>query len=260
METVQKRSTTLQESVRERLLTRFRELGLTGYAAKAYLTLLTEPGISAGTICKETGIPDSKIYYALDELVRHHLVVMQRGNPSYYRPVDAKQTVENLKREAQEDFSRRVKGIEALTREIEPLLASHESEKSVELAYIIKGKRNVLSQMMRTIEAADSEVLLMNSGRDLLDGLLPALREARRRGLKVRIAIYGDLSAMRNFRFTELKLSKCDCNILITDSRRLVTVTRHYGEIAYAIVTDDPNIISVSRSFYKNPACCVIAK
>src|SRR6266849_6056691 len=123
MAAAQKHKTPLQEPIKEQLLSRLRELGLSGYAAKAYLTLLVEPNLSAGSICKETGIPDSKIYYALEELARRHLVIVQRGNPSLYRPVDAKQAVESLKREAEEVFNRSLRGIETLAKEIEPLLS-----------------------------------------------------------------------------------------------------------------------------------------
>ncbi len=248
--------TSLQEPIKSQLITRLRELGLTGYAAKAYATLLTEPELSAGRICKATGIPDSKIYYALDELIKHHLVLVQRGNPSLYRPVSSKQASDSMKREAEENYGERVRSIEAVAREIEPLLASHEDEQPIELAYIVKGKRNILAHMLRTISGAKEDVLIMNSSRDLLEGVLPALQEAHERGLKVRVAVYGAPGELKNLRFSELKLSKCDCDLLIADSKRLVTITRADAENGYAIITGDRNMISLSRSFYDNPTCC----
>ncbi len=254
--TAQNIKTALQEPIKAQLLSRLRELGLSGYAAKAYLTLLVEPDLSAGGICKETGTPDSKIYYALEELVRRHLVLVQRGNPSLYRPVDAKQAMESLKQEAEQAFNQNLRGIETLAREIEPLLSSQAEEQEIELAYIVKGKRNILAHMIRTIEAAKEEVLVMNSGESLLEGLLPALQGARERGLRVKVAVYGDPGEVRKLRFSELKQSKCDCNVLITDSRRLVTISRPEAENGYAIITEDPNMISLSRSYYDNPTCC----
>lgn len=251
-----KTKTTLQEPIKDQVITRLRELGLTGYAAKAYATLLSEPELSAGRICKETGIPDSKIYYALDELIKHHLVLVQRGNPSLYRPVGSKQAAESLKREAEENYDQSVKRIEALANDIEPLLATHDDEHPVELAYIVKGKRNILAHMVQTIGGAKEDILVMNSSRDLLEGVLPSLEQARERGLKVRVAVYGDPSELRSLRFSELKLSKCDCDLLIADSKRLVTVTRANAENGYAIITEDRNMISLSWSFYDNPTCC----
>ena len=256
MAIAQRHRTSLQEPIKEQLLSRLRELGLSGYAAKAYLTLLVEPDLSAGSICRETGIPDSKIYYALEELARRHLVIVQRGNPSLYRPVDVKQAVESLKQEAEEVFNRSLQGIEVLGREIEPLLSSQAEYQEIEIAYIVRGKRNILAHMVRTIEAAREEVLVMSSGRGLLEGLLPALQGAHERGLRVKVAVYGDPKEVGRLRFSELKLSKCDCNLLITDSKRLVTTSRPEAENGYAIITEDPNMISLSRSFYDNPTCC----
>ncbi len=246
----------LEGELRERLLARLRDVGLTGYAAKAYLALIVEPGVSAGDICKATGIPDSKVYYALEDLVRRHIVIAQHGNPSLFRPVDAGQIAESLKREAQEAFDHEVRVIEELVKEITPLLASQEGAQEVELAYIVKGRRNILAHMIRTIESAENEILMMNSGKELLEGLLPALQKAQERGLKVRVAVYGDSGGVRKMGFTELKVSNCNCNLLIADSKLLMTVARQEEENAYAIITGDRNMISLSRSYYDNPACC----
>lgn len=256
MESQQKAKTPLEEPLREQLLTRLRELELTGYAARAYASLLRKPDTSAGSICKETGIPDSKIYYALEELSRRHLVVVQRGNPSLYRPVDAKTAAESLKREAEENYAQRVRSIDALAKEIGPMLDSRVDDQGIELAYIVKGKRNILAHMLRTIKGAEEEVLVMNSARDLLAGILPSLQEAHELGLRVKVAVYGDPSEVRRLKASELKLSKCDCNLLIADSRRLVTVARPEEENTYAIITEDPNMIALSKSFYDNPTCC----
>lgn len=206
----------------------------------------------------ETGIPDSKIYYALEELSGHHLIVVQRGNPSLYRPEDAHQVAENLRAEAKEEFDRRVRSIEDLARTVEPFLYAREDEGAIELAYIVKGTRNILSRMAREIEAAREEVLAIISSHELLEGLLPSLKTAQGRGVDVKLAVFGDKSSLRSLKFSEVKLSVCDCNILITDYRRLVTVSHHGDENAYAIISDDPNMIAMSRSYYESPTCCSV--
>src|SRR3972149_567886 len=45
-----------------------RELGLGGYAADAFCALVRVSEATAGDLVRKTGIPDSKIYYALAEL------------------------------------------------------------------------------------------------------------------------------------------------------------------------------------------------
>src|SRR3972149_548363 len=56
-----------------------RELGLGGYAADAFCALVRVSEATAGDLVRKTGIPDSKIYYALDELAERGLVEVQAG-------------------------------------------------------------------------------------------------------------------------------------------------------------------------------------
>src|SRR3989304_384624 len=64
-----------------------RRLGLSGYAAGAFCPLVGVPEATAGDLVRKTGIPDSKIYYALDELAERGLVEVQAGKPKTYRAV-----------------------------------------------------------------------------------------------------------------------------------------------------------------------------
>jgi len=51
-----------EATVRDRIVSRLKELGLSTHEARAYTTLLTHPGVTASTLCKETNIPDSKLH------------------------------------------------------------------------------------------------------------------------------------------------------------------------------------------------------
>ena len=52
--------------LKDSIATKLRELGLSSFAARALVSLLDNSPQSAGSICNATGIPDSKIYYALE--------------------------------------------------------------------------------------------------------------------------------------------------------------------------------------------------
>ena len=54
-----------EASVEETIAAKLRELGLSSYAARSLVALLGNAPLSAGKICKVTGIPDSKIYLSL---------------------------------------------------------------------------------------------------------------------------------------------------------------------------------------------------
>src|SRR3972149_10705285 len=95
----------METVARDRIVSRLRELGLSTHEALAYATLLSHPSMTASTLCKETGIPDSKIYYALDGLSRKGMLTVQRGNPNVYLPMPPREAIANLKQQLTEKFN-----------------------------------------------------------------------------------------------------------------------------------------------------------
>src|SRR5436309_2132666 len=74
----------------ERIRSTLRDLGFSGHAADAFYALVRISHATAGDLVVKTGIPDSKIYYALDELAEKGIVEVQEGKPKTYRVVPAK--------------------------------------------------------------------------------------------------------------------------------------------------------------------------
>src|SRR3989442_13083165 len=80
----------LEEAARpstQEIAATLRELGMGGYAADTFCALVRLPQATAGDLVLKTGIPDSKIYYALDELAEKGLIEVQAGKPKTDRAV-----------------------------------------------------------------------------------------------------------------------------------------------------------------------------
>src|SRR5437773_10447711 len=75
-----------------------RGLGLSRHAAQTFCALVETTYASAGELVRKTGIPDSKIYYALDELAGRGCVEVQAGNPKRYRVVGPTEVEMSLSR------------------------------------------------------------------------------------------------------------------------------------------------------------------
>src|SRR2546425_900193 len=73
----------------ERIRSTLRDFGFSGCAADAFCALVRISDATAGDLVVKTGIPDSKIYYALDELAEKGLVEVQEGKPKTYRVLPA---------------------------------------------------------------------------------------------------------------------------------------------------------------------------
>ncbi len=235
-------------------------MGVTAYAARAFLSILNGQPVSATNLCRITGIPDSKIYYALKELEQKNLIVTQHGTPSLYRTLSVNQIVSNLQNQLDEEHRRRSLRVKEFAKLLEPLHKGGSGE-DVALAYIVKGSRNIIEKMKEMIRESKKEVVVMFDSDFLLTGVADELRRTRRRGSTVRLALANKaLEPATKLRVRPDKTLCCSCNILIVDSEKLATVSGDNPANFRAVITQDESIITMSRQNYDNPVCCVTSR
>ena len=150
----------------ERIGGTLRDLGLTGNAADAFCTLVRMGRATARELVVKTGIPDSKIYYALAELADKGLIEVQGGKPKTYRIVPPREVELRLGRIVEEDYERRRAATTRLGSILEPLRAATESP-STDVAYIVKGLPNVVSRARSLITSARKEIVFLASDESL---------------------------------------------------------------------------------------------
>src|SRR5437763_16489758 len=75
----------------DRIAGTLRELGVGGPAADAFCALVRTAGATASELVRKTGIPDSKMYYARDELAAKGLVEVQAPKPKRFGGVRHKE-------------------------------------------------------------------------------------------------------------------------------------------------------------------------
>jgi sugar-specific transcriptional regulator TrmB len=252
---------------RDRIVSRLRELELPTHEAMIYLTLLTHPSMTAGALCTETGIPDSKIYYALDGLSKKGMLVVQKGNPNTYLPVQPKEAVANVKQQLTESLNEKIREADGLVDMLTPIYESAEKPGALEVAYIIRGQKNIINRMKTLIETAQKEVTIFIAYPEVLKGLKESLTEAKeRRRVKLNIAITKEVFEKGNCSgLGEIRLLSCSIDssisslgMLISDMKTLLTVS-DWGEET-AMLTQDPNLIRVTRDYYDSPTCCTRAR
>ena len=247
------------------MVSRLKELELPTQEALTYITLLMHPNITAGTLCKETGIPDSKIYYALDGLSKKGMIVVQKGNPNIYLPTSPSEAVANLKSQLTESLNEKLKEADVLVDMLAPIYESAEKPEELEVAYIIRGQKNIISRMKALVETARKEITVFISYPAILKGLKESLVEAKeKRGVTLNMALTPEVYEKENASdLGDIRLLCCSpdsistVGMIISDMKTLLTVSDWSEESA--LLTQDQNLIRVARNYYNSPSCCTDA-
>jgi sugar-specific transcriptional regulator TrmB len=233
-----------------------RDLGLSGYASDAFCALARMAKATAGDLVLKTGIPDSKIYYALNELVERGLVEVQAGKPKLYRAVTPQDVETRLQRILDTKHEREQAAVSRVGALLEPIQAATQSP-SADLAYIVKGESNVVARARNLVGSARREAVLIASEEPFVRKLEEGLAKAARKGVKVRLAIPdveldGDLA-----RSAEIRSIVCSGIILVVDGQQMLTVNRTMDGSVYGITSTDETLVRLGQDYWESPQCCV---
>jgi len=232
-----------------------RDLGLTGYAADAFCSLARVSEATAGDLVSRTGIPDSKIYYALDELAEKGLVEVQAGKPKTYRAIPAREAEGRLARLLEEKHDRERATVKRVASLLEPLRAAARSP-ITDLAYIVKGLPNVTARARSMIGSARKEIVLLASDVPLYRELEPELVRVARR-VKLKLAVPEIPIAKELEKAAEVRSIVCSCAILVVDGQQVLTITRSSKDSAYGITSTDETLVALGLEYWESPRCCV---
>ena len=241
------------------ILDGLRNLGLSTYEAQAYLALIPYPDISATQLCNAASIPDSKIYFALEELQKKGLVVVSEGVPRHYRALHPKEALGKLKSIMTQEYEGQIEKLDKLAVALEPMYSRKERE-DVELAYVVKGFENVLSRINEILRDAKREVVVFIPEIAIYDKMQPQLVSTSRRGVRVKLAVSPKIRKHVDARFTEVReqTPNCeDCWLVIVDGNTVISSSEWKTDRCHAIMTQDPVIVAMSREYFESPRCCV---
>ncbi|MGI0148939.1 MAG: TrmB family transcriptional regulator [Thermoplasmata archaeon] len=250
----------LQEALEpslERIASTLRELGVSGNASTAFCALVRAPQATAGEIVRKTGIPDSKIYYALGELAEKGLVEVQGGKPKTYRVVPPKEVELRLSRMVQAEYDRRRAAAVRVASLLEPLRAATRVP-TAEIAFIVKGLPNVVARAKALIGSARKDVVLLAADEAVYRKLEEELIRIVRRRVRLRLAIPEIPISKELEKVAEVRSIVCACVLVVVDGQQVLTMSRTADGDAYAITSTDPTLVQLGLDFWESPRCCVM--
>lgn len=207
--------------VKQELVKRIKDyFDLNIYETKVWLALLSKGIVSAGETAELSGVPRSRTYDVLEGLAKRGFAIVKIGKPVKYIAVDPKIVIEKMKSNTLNDAHDKVKRLATLheTPEYSELQQMHNSGitpiKPEDLSGHIKGRSNVLVRLRELLESAHKEVAICTTTADFEDKsrvLVPLLDKMSRSSIKIKVALSGDVEAIKKLSAKhQLKIKQTD--------------------------------------------------
>jgi sugar-specific transcriptional regulator TrmB len=163
----------------EEILKEMQKIGFTSYEAKIYLALLHRNPATGYEISKISGVPQAKVYENIQRLGNRGAVLNVGNDPVKYVPLPPEKLLKKLDAEFE-------KSIDTLKSKLPPLSTGSEPG----YAWNIRGYYPAMEKAGQLIMEAEKEIALAVWGEDVMY-LYNELSEAERRGVEMRLAVYG---------------------------------------------------------------------
>ncbi len=159
-----------------------KKLGFSEYECKAYFSLLEDFPLNGYALSKNSGIPRSRIYEVLKNLIAKQVVFEQaeEKNKLYY-PVDPKIFIKKIKSHYDDIFS----NISQMADRI------YKEKKQDDRLVIIKGRKNIISFLNLLIKGAEKRIALSIWDEELKE-LTSELEKAIERNVALRGIYFGE--------------------------------------------------------------------
>ncbi len=239
-------------------------LGLNEYEAKAYSALSMTGPMKAGDIAKESGVPQSKIYWVLDDLIEKQFVEVAEGKPKEYRATAADVALRRLVEEKEKSIT----SVKSELREMSGYLKPVKGGEAMSGIWTVRGRNwveffNKASEMI-----AKSRKYVYGVTRDFSRSakLAEMVQSATKRGVKVRVIGMQEIDEENYFKAkwylehgAELKVidTKLHPRIVVIDGKEVLLRLDHDHEKKEgfpfsSVWSEDPSLVKVFDTYVRN--------
>ncbi len=164
----------------EIIISKLAELGLSGYEAKAYLSLLRENPATAYEVGKSSGVPTSKVYEVLKRLVEKGIIsIIDEGRTRQYVPI-----------EPEEFLNKHRNMIKTVIDSLENELSNIKGKKELLYIWNITEYDYLVDKVRRMIESA-KKTILISIWKEEFALIEDRIRDALKRKVKVAVVHFG---------------------------------------------------------------------
>ncbi len=219
-------------------------LGFSEYECRAYLALLEEYPLNGYAISKNSGIPRSRIYEVLKNLITKQMVFEQaeEKNKLYY-PMEPDIFIKKLK----ENYETVFNNISQYAGKL------YEEKKQDDKLVVIKGRFNIISFLNVLIKGAEKRIAMSIWDEEIRE-LMPELGKALERGVMLRGIYFGE-SNPYNTLVTHRRIKRYMAEkqqryvSIIIDGAHAISGVVSRGEDSKVTWTRDEGFIEISEDY-----------
>ena len=187
------------------MLDKLKQLGLTGYEAQAYLTLLKLGDSEANEISVDAGIPMGRIYNVLSSLEEKRLIRAQDTRPKKYSGVEPKTAMERLSDIRKDELEQTALQIETLANDLTSQLSDVKASKPEKTFWTVAIGNESQGLIRESIQGAKEEILFFMASKvtakrvkkeilnDRYSGIMDSILETVERGVEVKVILNNEV-------------------------------------------------------------------
>jgi HTH-type transcriptional regulator, sugar sensing transcriptional regulator len=226
------------------IVNNMKKLGFSEYECKAYLTLLDDYPVNGYALSKNSGIPRSRIYEVIKNLIAKQMVFEQiEEKNKFYYPMEPDIFIKNLQTSYQHLFS----NIAQYTQKL------YNTKKQDDKLVIIKGRKNIIDFLILLIKGAEKRIALSIWDEEIRE-IAPELDKALKRGVMLRGIYFGESTPYDTLvphrRIKRYMAEKKQRYIsIIIDNAHAISGVVSRGEASKVTWTKDEGFIEISEDY-----------
>jgi len=237
----------------ERAIDLLKDIGMSGYEAKAYVALVQAGRpLNGYEIAKASGVPRSTVYETLGKLVARGAAfeVNARANATAYLALPAETLIGRLRHD-----------LESTIDDLGAVLPALTAPPTAHVVQHLQGNDDVLARAVDVVDSA-REALFVSVWPEELAPMRPALRRARQRRVEVSCIVFGDvdpeLAPMGRFyphRFSnpDVVEQRLGCRVFtVVADRHAVLVGAAEGGTTWGVWSDDPAVVLLAGEYVRH--------
>jgi sugar-specific transcriptional regulator TrmB len=240
------------------------KFGMSDYEAKVYATMVILGPTKAGTISKESKVPQSKIYEVLEQLIEKQVVEFLGGRPKEFRAIPPQFGLRTLIQNREKDVSE----LRSLITQLNGFLKPNESYEEVsEGIWVSKGRGFIefFDKLSQMFDSSKKYVYAITRDFSYSPQLREAVKKCKKRKIDLKIMGMGSIDDANYYRAKwydahgiKLKVFKTEVHprIVVVDGKEVLIRLDHdplkKRFTFHSLWSEDPSLAKVFDVYMKN--------